>query len=29
LASTAPPLCPYCRIGKLTIVEILHRIRSP
>jgi len=26
---TVPPLCPYCRIGTLRIVEILQRIRSP
>jgi len=27
--TTTPPMCPYCRIGKLIIVETLQRIRSP
>ena len=27
--ATSPPLCPYCRIGTLLIVETLQRIRSP
>ncbi len=28
-AATASPLCPYCRLGKLTVVDILQRIRAP
>jgi hypothetical protein len=28
-SATVPRLCPFCRVGKLVVVEILQRMRSP